>query len=81
MTRAVADQMVRSFSYASAIAFVRQLSRQGFVRPYIPAPRTLRAAEIRRLPSDCDIGYHAARLGLRPADLRRRLRRRRRMPT
>jgi len=75
----VADQFIRSIGYGTALALVQALKREGFVRPYCPAAATLRAAELRRLSPSCDIDATAARLGLKPSDLRRRLRRRHRL--
>jgi hypothetical protein len=75
-TRGIADRMVQAFGYGHAVAFRRALLREGFVRPYVPGERTLRAAELHRLSADCDIGATAARLGMKPAELRRRLRHR-----
>jgi hypothetical protein len=75
-TRGVADEMVRSVGYQTAIAFVMALRQQGFTRPYVPALATLRHAELRRLPATCDMSATAARLDMKAATLRRYLRRR-----
>ena len=77
-TPGIADVMVRLVGYDTAVTFVRQLRREGFYRcPRVPAERTLRRAELRRLPAKCDVSASAARLRMEPAALRRYLRRRR----
>jgi hypothetical protein len=78
-THGVARIMVRCFGYAGCLRLLALLEEAGLGgqrrRFYLPSRRTLKYGALSRLGPGLDVGMTAAKLGMRPAELRKHLRR------
>lgn len=78
-THAVARIMVQAFGYAGCLRLLALLAEAGLGgqrrRFYLPSKRALKYGALSRLGPGIDVALTAAKLGMKPADLRKHLRR------